>query len=151
MLSLEHHEFGATADFLIGILTFFFTSTVSDLAYIPATGDEGGEGKIHHICSRIYPSYITCHHRTIHDLVQRKPLLFTLLIIVSGSVGAELGPTHESVRTRSERRHDAVPMLRPVRPVGYTGQIDCRRAGRRRNQRTSLGKDPSGQAHAGLF
>ena len=33
-------------------------------------------------------------------------------------VGADLGPTHQSTRMRSERRHDAAPMLRPV---GYTG------------------------------
>ena len=63
-------------------------------------------------------------------------------------VGAELGPTHENTWTRSERRHDAAPMLRLV---VYTGQTGCRRAGRRRDQRTSPGKDPSGQAHAGLF
>ena len=36
-------------------------------------------------------------------------------------VGAELGPTHQSNITRSERWHNAAPMLRPVRPV-VTGQ-----------------------------
>ena len=64
------------------------------------------------------------------------------------SVGAELGPTHQSARTRSERWHNTAPILRSV---GYTDQTGCRRAGRRRNQRTSPGKDPSGQAHAELF
>ena len=63
-------------------------------------------------------------------------------------VGADLGPTHQSTRMRSERWHDAAPMLRPV---GYTGQTGCRRAGRWRNQRTSPRKDPSGQAHTGLL
>ena len=57
-------------------------------------------------------------------------------------VGAELGPTHENAWTRSERRHDAAPMLRPV---GYTGQTGCRRADRQRNQRTSPGKTRRGR------
>ena len=63
-------------------------------------------------------------------------------------VAVELGPTHQSARTRGERRHNAAPI---IRPVGYTGQTGCRRAGRRRDQGTSPGKDPSGQSHAGLL
>jgi len=39
------------------------------------------------------------------------------------AVGANLGPTHQSARTRSEQWHNAVPMLRLVRPV-VAGQVD---------------------------
>jgi len=47
-----------------------------------------------------------------------------------GCVDAELGPAHQSARTRSEQWHDAALMLKPV---GYTGQTGCRREDRRRD------------------
>ena len=57
-------------------------------------------------------------------------------------VGLELGPTHENARTRSERRHDAAPMLRPVRPVvaGQAGgEFNKRCPGKTRRGRCTQG------------
>ena len=57
-------------------------------------------------------------------------------------VGLELGPTHENTRTRSERRHDAAPMLRPVRPVvaGQAGgEFNKRCPGKTRRGRCTQG------------
>ena len=66
------------------------------------------------------------------------------------AVGAELGPTHQSARTRSERRHNAAPILRPVRPVvaektgGETNERRPRRTrwGRRTHGYSRVGRPP---------
>ena len=65
-------------------------------------------------------------------------------------VGANLGPTHRRARTRSERRHDAAPMLRPVGPVvaGQTGDEtnerhpERTRRGRRTQSCSRVGRLP---------